>query len=145
MQFFDNLRPQLTRQVSHRPVIRNLFTADPGELAIDQIGAHFPRQYFVTPVAYMLQQQHSEHDLSGRRLAPTSLALPAAFGQLFLNDEKQGVIFQCFIGVPHPRFPEILHRLCDEAIGEISLQAASGDHDWRSCSLASSRSSRSRN
>ena len=40
MQLFDHLRPQLSRQVPHRPVIRDLFSADPGKLAIDQIGAH---------------------------------------------------------------------------------------------------------
>jgi len=121
MQLFDHLRPQLTRQVSHCSIIRNLFAADPGEFAIDQIGAHFPRQHFVTPVAHMLQQQHSEHNLGRRRLAPTSLALLAAFGQLLLDDEQEGVILQRCIGVSHPGFPEILHRLGDEAIGEISL------------------------
>ena len=88
MQFLDHLRPQLTRQVSHRPVIWNLLAADPGELAIDQIGAYFPRQHFVTPVTHVLQQQHSEHDLSRRRLASTSLALLAAFGQLLLDDKQ---------------------------------------------------------
>jgi hypothetical protein len=36
------------------------------------------------------------------------------------------------IGVSHPGFPQILDRLRDEAIGELSLQAASGDHDLRS-------------
>ena len=55
MQLLDYLRPQLTCQVSHRPVIGNLFAADPGELAIDQISPHFPRQHFVTPVAHVLQ------------------------------------------------------------------------------------------
>src|ERR1700683_4159202 len=68
MQFFNHLRPQLARQISHCPVIRNLFAADPGKLAIDQISAHFPRQHFVAPVAHMLQQQHSEHDLCRRCL-----------------------------------------------------------------------------
>jgi len=38
-----------------------------------------------------------------------------------LDDEQQGVIFQRFIGVSHPGFPEILHRPGDEAFGEISL------------------------
>src|SRR5476649_1292382 len=68
----------------------------------------------------MLQQQHSEYDLCRRRLASTSLTLLAAFGQLLLDDEQQTVIFQGFVGVSHPGFPEILHRLGDEAIGEIS-------------------------
>jgi hypothetical protein len=69
----------------------------------------------------MLQQQHSEYDLCWRRLAPTRLALFAALGQLLLDDQQQGVIFQGFIDVSHPGFPEILHRLGDEAIGEMSL------------------------
>ena len=128
MQFLDHLRPQLTCQVSHRPVIRNLFAADPRELAIDQIGAHLPRERFVTPVAHVLQPQHSEHNLGRRRLAATRLALLTAFGQLLLNQEQQGVILQRSVGVVHPRFPEILHRLGDEAIGELALQAAGGDH-----------------
>ena len=93
----------------------------------------------------MLQQQHAEHDLSRRRFASASLALLAAFGQLLLDDEQQSVIFQRRIGVSHPGFPEVLHRLGDEAIGELSLQAASGDHGWRSCFLDSSRSRRNRN
>jgi len=39
-----------------------------------------------------------------------------------LDDEQQGVIFQRGIGVAHPSFPEILHRLGNQAIGEMSLQ-----------------------
>src|SRR5260370_33266076 len=117
----DRLRSQLTRQVSHGLIIRTLFTADSGELAIDQIRAYFSRQYFVTPVAHMLQQQHSEHDLGRRGLAATSLALLAAFGQLLLDDEQQGVIFQRFIGVWATGSPQIATRLLAEDTGEIPL------------------------
>src|SRR6202011_5116369 len=70
------------------PIVRSSGTfspPDPGELAIDQIGAHFPRQRFVTPVAHVLQQQHSEYDVRRRRLTATRLALLAAFGQLLLD------------------------------------------------------------
>src|SRR5207247_2638121 len=56
----------------------------------------------------MLQQQHAEHDLSRRCFAATSLALLAAFGQLLLDDEQQGVILQRRIGVPHPGSPELM-------------------------------------
>jgi len=36
------------------------------------------------------------------------------------------------IGASHPGFPQILDCLGDKAMGKISLQAASGDHDLRS-------------
>jgi len=80
----------------------------------------------------MFQQQHAEHDLGRRGLAAPRFALLAALGQFLLDEEQQGVIFQRRIGVSHPGFPEILHRLGDEAIAEMALQAAGGDHDWRS-------------
>jgi hypothetical protein len=47
--------------------------------------------------------------------------------------------------VVHPGLPEILHRFGDQAIREMLLQAASGDHDSRSCSLDSARSRRNKN
>jgi hypothetical protein len=62
-----------------------------------------------------------------------------------LDDEQQGIVFQRCIGVSHPGFPEIFHRLGDEAIREMSLQAAGGDHDFSSCPLDSSRSRRNKN
>src|SRR5260370_34260709 len=92
----------------------------------------------------MLQQQHSEHDLSRRCFAATSLALLAAFGQLLLDDEQQGVIFQRRIGVPHPKFPEVLHPLADEAIVDLSFQSANGETSRRSSSLASPSFTRKR-
>ena len=45
-------------------LVENLFAAHPGELAVDQIGAHFPRQRFVAPVPHMFQQQHAQHTTS---------------------------------------------------------------------------------
>jgi hypothetical protein len=111
----------LPRQISHRSVIWNLLAADPRELAIDQIGTHLPRQRFVTPIAHVLQQQHTKHDFGWRCLAAARLALLAALGQLFLDDEQQGVIFQGLIRVAHPSLPKILHRLVEEAIGKVPL------------------------
>ena len=64
VRVFDNLRPQLTPGLSSGH--RNLLPPT-GELTMNQIVPL--RQYFAAQ-SYVLQQQHSEHDLSGRRLAP---------------------------------------------------------------------------
>ena len=121
------------------------FVYDIGAKALVSRFEYQPFPILGTPVAHMLQQQLAEHDLGRRRLAATRLALLAALGQLLLDDEQQGVIFQRSIGASHPGFPEILHRLGEEAIGELSLEASSGDHGWRSWALDSSRSRRNRN
>src|SRR6516164_4371789 len=86
--FFDHLRPPWPRPVPPRPILRNLFATHPGELAIDPVGAHFPRPRFVAPIAPVLPPEHSQHDFGRRRLATTGLALLATLGQFWWEDEQ---------------------------------------------------------
>src|SRR5450759_2275040 len=93
----------------------------------------------------MLQQHHSQHHLGRCCRAAASLALLAALHQFLLDEEQQGFVFQCLVGMAHPGFPKVLDLFEDKAIGESPLQAARDDHRWRSLPLDSSRSSRNRN
>src|SRR5205085_12073557 len=75
MHLLDDFRPELTTETSYGLVVWNLLSADARELAIHQIGAHFPRQFFKAPSAHVFQQHHSEHHLSRRGWPPARLAL----------------------------------------------------------------------
>lgn len=134
--------PQLTRQSTHGFVVGNLSAADAGELPVHEVSPHFARHIFVTPAAYVLQQQHPQNDFGWGSRAATSLALFVALAQLLLNDLQQLIVIQRLVGVAHPGLPKILDFLGDKAIGEAALKTAGGDHDLRS--FDSSLSNRNR-
>src|SRR5882724_1867535 len=56
------------------------------ELAIDQIGAHFPRQHAIAPVAYVLEHHQPEHNFGGGGKPSTRAALGPSL-QLDLVDD----------------------------------------------------------
>jgi len=66
---------------AHGLGVGHLRPADPGEVAVHQIGAHLPFQYAVTPVAQVLEHQQTQHHL-GRNTAPAAgAALRMPLGQ----------------------------------------------------------------
>src|ERR1039458_6372128 len=142
MDLLDHRRAQLAGESSHRLVVGNFAAADARELAIDQIGAHFTRQYSETPVAHMFQQGQAQHDIGGCAGPAPRLAFLASLAQLLLNQGDQAVIFQHLVGLTHPRLPQIGHLFGDEAIAKAALESAGGDHAERSWPLDSSRSIR---
>ena len=105
MHLSHHLRSQLTPQPAHSFCRPEPYPPNSGELAVHQVGAHFPAQIFVAPVADVLQQHHAQYDFGGGGPAAAGLALLAAFRQLLLNDEQQGLVLQGLIGAAHPRFP----------------------------------------
>jgi hypothetical protein len=81
------------------------------ELAIHQIGAHFPRQYAIAPVAF--ERQQTEHNFGGSRKPPGPRGHPWALGpslqQDLMNDVHQVGIVEQAVGVAHPVFPSAIH------------------------------------
>jgi aminoglycoside phosphotransferase (APT) family kinase protein len=144
--FWDSTLPTLTRD--ERPTyfdamnatIAKLHLLGPSSIGLADYGKG--GNYFERQIARW-SRQYLEDKAAGRDANMDRLLdwLPNHIPP----DEQQSIVFQRGIGVSHPGFPEILHRLGDEPIGEFSLQSASGDHGWISCCLDSSRSRRNRN
>jgi len=65
-------RPERDSPAAHGLGISHLASADPGEVAVHQIGADFTLQNRVTPIANMLQDQQAQHDFG--RVARSAMA-----------------------------------------------------------------------
>ncbi len=63
MNLFDDIRTQSTGLTAQSLGIRHFGGADARELPVNQIGAHFPLDHRKTPIADVLQQKHTQHDL----------------------------------------------------------------------------------
>ena len=59
------------------------------ELAIDQIGAHFPRQYTIAPVAYVFEHQQTEHNFGGSGKTSAGSALGPSLQQDLMDGVHQ--------------------------------------------------------
>jgi len=125
----DRLRPQLPAEGAHGLVVGNLPAANTRELAIHQVGAHFPLQVRIAPVADVLEQhQPQRHFRRGQGPAASCFTLAAASAEGLLHDLQKLPVVDGPIGMEHPGLPQIAHFLGDEAVGEGALQAAKPDH-----------------
>src|ERR1035438_10322488 len=109
VQLLHHRGAQQQSQLADGLGVRRLVHPNARELAIDQIGAHFPRQYAIAPVAYVFEQQQTEHNCGGSGKPTTGAALGPSLEQGLVNDvHKLGIVEQA-VGVAHPVFPPAIH------------------------------------
>src|SRR3954454_22073000 len=129
VQLLDHFRSQLASEAGNGLVVGNLSAADTREFTVHQIGAHLPLEFYVAPLANMLEQQQPEDNLGGSPSATARLALFAELALSGLHDHQQTVVIECLIGMPHPWFPEICNMFGDEAVSKAELHTASRNHN----------------
>src|SRR5262249_32367202 len=64
VDLLDDVRPHRQAPFAHGLDVGHPGTPDAGELAVDEIGAHFSLQYGVSPVARMLANEQPHHTTS---------------------------------------------------------------------------------
>jgi hypothetical protein len=130
VHLLDGLRPDRQSPTTDRLGVRHLAAADAGEVAIDQVGAHFALENRVAPVAHVLENQQAQNHI-GRRAQPTA---SAAFGmsppQRFVNRRDDRLIVEQPIGVVHPSLAQIRHFVGDQSVAEAALRPPPLNH-WR--------------
>src|ERR1017187_3141641 len=109
VQLLHHRGAQQQSQLADGLGVRRLVHPNARELAIDQIGAHFPRQYAIAPVAYVFEQQQTEHNFGGSGKPTTGAALGPSLEQGLVNDVHQLGIVEQAVGVAHPVFPPAIH------------------------------------
>lgn len=125
----DRLRPDRHSPPAHRLGIRHLAGADPSEVTVDQVGAHFALQHRVAPIADMLEDEKTQDHL-GRVTTPTSAqASRVASAERFVNRRDNGLIVEQAIGVIHPALAQVFHFLGDQAVAEAALGSPHLNHD----------------
>ena len=121
VHLLDGLRPDRQSPTADRLGVRHLAAADAGEVAVDQVGAHFALENLVAPVAHVLENEQAQHHL-GRRAQPTATAaLRMSPPQRFVNRRDDGFIVEQPIGVVHPSLAQVLHFVGDQSVAEAAL------------------------
>jgi hypothetical protein len=108
--------------------VRSLAGAHPGEVAVDQIGAHLAFEHAIAPVADVLEDQQAQHHLRRGALPASALALGMALAQGFVYGRHQRFVRQYPIGVRHPVFAQIADLCGDQAVAEAALRAPHLNH-----------------
>ena len=125
----DHLRPDCQAPAAHRLGVRHLLPADPSEVAIDQVGAHFAFENLVAPVAHMLEHQKAEDHL-GRCTMPTAAAtLWMSPCQRFVNRRHHSLVIKQPIGMLHPELAQIFDFLGNQSVAEAALGPPHLNHD----------------
>jgi hypothetical protein len=73
VHLLDRLRPDRQSPPADRLGVRHLAAADAGEVAVDQVGAHFALEDLVAPVAHVLENEQAQ-DHVGRRAQAAATA-----------------------------------------------------------------------
>ena len=134
VNLLDHLRPERDTPAPHRLGIGRLAGADPGEVAIHQIGAHLALQHAIAPVADVLEDQQAQHHL-GRCAQPTATAaLGMPSRQCFVHRSYDLLVRQHPVGVPHPAFAKIAYLFGDQPVTEAELRSAHLNHAVSSAS-----------
>jgi hypothetical protein len=81
----DDLGPQGYAPAAHGLGVGRLRPADPGEVAVHQIGAHLALQHAIAPVADMLQDQQSQHHFGRSAQATAAAALGMPLRESFVH------------------------------------------------------------
>ena len=117
----DRLRRQRRAPATHRLGIRHFAAAHPGEVAVDQIGAHLPFQGFIAPVADVLERQQAQNHLGRSAAATTAAAVGMTFHQRLVDRCHQRFIRQHRVGMRHPGLAQIADFRGDQAVAEAQL------------------------
>ena len=108
VNLLDHLRCHRQAPPAHGLGVRHLAAAHAGEVAVNQIGAHFALENLVAPVTDMLENQQAQ-DHFGWRPAPTATAaLGMSLAQGLINGCDDGLVVQDPVGILHP----IVKRVC---------------------------------
>jgi hypothetical protein len=121
VDLFDHRRPQRHTPTAHSLGIRHLGAADPGEVAVDKIGAHLALEHGVAPVAHVLEHQQPQHHL-GRGSEPAAAAaprVPSGEGLVHRRDDLR--VVQHPIGLAHPGFVQVANLGRDQPVAETPL------------------------
>jgi hypothetical protein len=129
MNLFDDIRTQSTGLTAQSLGIRHFGGADARELPVNQIGAHLALDHRKAPVADVLQQKHTQHDLGRDAQASARPALRVPFQKTFIDRVNQLFVFQDLVRLTHPWLPQFAGLLGDQAISETVLRGpAQLDH-----------------
>src|SRR3974377_1922952 len=80
VDLLDHLRPDGHAPSAHGLGIGHFGEADAGELAVDQVGAHFPLEHGVAPVARVFENEQAHDHFGGvpATAASAAQAMPLA-------------------------------------------------------------------
>ena len=106
---------------AHGLGVGHLRPADPGEVAVHQIGAYLALEHAIAPVADVLEDQQAQHHLRRRTQSAAAAALGMALAEGLVHGRYHLLICQHLIGVPHPVFAQIAHLFGDQAVAEAAL------------------------
>jgi hypothetical protein len=121
VHLLDGLRADRQSPTPDRLGVRHLTAADAGEVAVDQVGAHFALEDLVAPVAHMLENEQAQDHVGGRAQTAATAALRMSPPQRFVNQSDDGLIVEQPIGVVHPPLAQVLHFVGDQPIAEAAL------------------------
>jgi hypothetical protein len=120
--------PTADPQTADRLGVRHLAAADAGEVAVDQIGAHFALEHLVAPVAHVFENEQAQDHVGRRAETAAAAAFRMSPPQRLVNQTDDGFIVEQPIGVVHPLLAQILHFVCDQPVAETALQPPPLDH-----------------
>src|SRR5580658_2426545 len=142
MELLDDLRAQCQSLAAERLGIGDFACAYARELPIQKVGPYFALEHAEAPVADVLEQQQTQHNLR-RRSQPSARA---AFGmtpqESFIDNMEQFLVFQYLVSPAHPGFPIIADGFCDELFRKAWRRVAEMNHLPRLRPLGSSGSAR---
>ena len=128
MNLLDHLGPHRQAPTAHGLCIGRLAGADPGEVAVHQIGAHLALEHLVAPVADVLEDQQPQHHL-GRCASPAAAAaLGMPSRQSLVHRRDNVLVREHRVGVLHPVFTKIAHFLGDQSVAEAELRPPHLNH-----------------
>ena len=117
----DHLRAHRRAPAAHGLGIRHLATADPREVAVDEIGPYLALENLVAPVADMLENEQSQHHLRRRTMPPAAAALGMSLAERFVHRRDDGIVIQDPVGMIHPVLTQIGDFLADPVIPKPQL------------------------
>jgi hypothetical protein len=127
-RLFDRLRPDRQSPTADRLGVGHLAAADAGEVAVDQVGAHFALERRVAPVAHMLENEQAQDHVGRRAQAAAAAAVRMSPSQRSVDQTDDGLIVEQPIGVVHPALAQVLHFVGDQPVAEAALRPPYLDH-----------------
>jgi hypothetical protein len=116
VDLFDDVRPQSHAPATHSFGVGHFGKADMGEVAINEVGAHFPFQHHVAPVGHVHEDEQAQHHF-GRIAPPTTCAAQVtAGGQSVIDCCQDLLIRQHLVGMDHPVLVETFDFLGDQSV-----------------------------
>src|SRR2546425_370193 len=109
---------QKVRQPDQRLRVRDAFTVNAAERAIDQAAPDLPLAFIEAPVGEMLEDQHPQHDGGGRAQSAPALTLRVALRQGLRHAIDEDIVVEQGVDLPKrgdPQFRAVRPEGLDEA------------------------------